>query len=150
MAVGELLLGYIGAIVASIFFGSNYVPTKNYPQGDGFSFVWIFASGVMTVGIISIFIAGKTIFVYTGLLGGSLWAMGNLCVIPIVKFIGLGLGLLIWGSSSLIVGFFSGKFGLWGLDKQGVSHDGMNWGGIICIVAALGVFFFHQADINGR
>jgi len=148
MAVGELLLGYIGAIVASIFFGSNYVPTKNYPQGDGFSFVWIFASGVMTVGIVSIFIAGKAIFVYTGLLGGSLWAMGNLCVIPIVKLIGLGLGLLIWGSSSLIVGFFSGKFGLWGLTKQTVSHDGMNWGGIICIIAAMGVFFFIKPTLT--
>jgi len=145
---GSELVGFIGAIVASVFFGSNYVPTKNYPQGDGFSFVWIFASGVMTTGIISIFIAGKAIFVYSGLLGGSLWATGNMCVIPIVKLIGLGLGLLIWGSTSLVVGFFSGKFGWWGLDKQEVAHNGLNWGGIICIIAAMGVFFFIKPTLD--
>jgi len=102
----------------------------------------------MTVGIISIFIAGKAIFVYTGLLGGSLWALGNLCVIPIVKLIGLGLGLLIWGSSSLVVGFFSGKFGLWGLDKQEVHNNLLNWGGIVCIIVAMGVFFFIKPTLD--
>jgi len=130
------------------FFGSNYVPTKNYPQGDGWSFVWIFSSGVMTIGIFSMFIAGKAIFVYTGLIGGSLWATGNLCVIPIVKLIGLGLGILLWGSTSLITGFLAGKLGLLGLHKDVVAHPGMNWGGIVCIFGAMTVFFFIKPTLK--
>jgi len=135
-------------LIASVFFGSNYVPTKNYPQGDGWSFVWIFSSGVMTVGIISIFIAGKAIFVYTGLIGGALWATGNLCVIPIVKLIGLGLGLLLWGSTSLVTGFLVGKLGLFGLAKDVVANSGMNWGGIVCVCAAMAVFFFIKPTLQ--
>jgi len=142
------VLGFIGAIVASVFFGSNYVPTKNYPQGDGMSFVWIFSSGVLTVGIISMFITGKAIFVYTGLIGGSLWATGNLCVIPIVKLIGLGLGLLLWGSTSLLTGFLVGKFGLLGLTKDPIPQPGMNWAGIICVMAAMAVFFFIKPTLE--
>jgi len=143
-----IVLGFIGALISSIFFGSNYVPTKKYPQGDGMTFIWVFSSGVLTVGIISIFVAGKAVFVYTGLLGGSLWATGNLCVIPIVKLIGLGLGLLLWGSTSLVTGFLTGKFGLFGLDKQQVGNDAMNWIGFVCVVGAMAVFFFIKPSLQ--
>jgi len=142
------LLGYAGALLASVFFGSNYVPTKKYPQGDGMAFIWIFSSGVLTVGIFSIFIAGKATFVYTGLLGGTLWASGNLCVIPIVKLIGLGLGLLLWGSTSLATGFLVGKFGLFGIDQQAVAHPAMNWMGFVLVLAAMAVFFFIKPSLE--
>lgn len=36
-------------------------------------------------------------------------------VVPIVKMIGLSLGLLIWGATNLIMGWSSGTFGLFGL-----------------------------------
>lgn len=150
ITTSEEVLGYIGAAVASVFFGSNYIPTKNYPTGDGITFVWMFSSGVLLVAISSIMIAGKYVFVYTGLLGGSLWASGNMCVIPIVKTIGLGLGLLIWGSTSLITGFFVGKFGIFGVDKQPVYHDVMNWIGIWFVVMAMAVFFFIKPTLEKR
>jgi len=146
--MGVEVLGYVGALMASVFFGSNYVPTKKYPQGDGMTFIWVFSSGVLTVGFIAMFITGKFIFVYTGLIGGSLWAAGNLCVIPIVKLIGLGLGLLLWGSTSLVTGFMTGKFGLFGVEKQGVSDDAMNWIGFVCVLAAMAVFFFIKPTLD--
>jgi len=34
--------GYAGAAVAVVFFGSNYVPVKKYPTGDGMIFQWVF------------------------------------------------------------------------------------------------------------
>jgi len=147
------IVGYIGALVASVFFGSNYVPTKNYPTGDGMAFVWVFASGVMSVGIVSMFLqhhdVNEVTFVYSGILGGCLWATGNLCVVPIIKMIGLGLGMIIWGSTSLITGFFfAGKFGLWGLPIQEVPHPTMNWAGIIAIILALGVFFMVKPTLD--
>lgn len=32
------------------------------------------------------------------LLGGALWATGNCCAVPVINSIGLGMGLLLWGS----------------------------------------------------
>jgi len=142
--------GWVGAVVASLFFGSNYVPTKNYPQGDGMSFVWIFSSGVLTVGIISMFITGKSIFIYTGLIGGSCWAAGNLCVVPIIKLVGLGLGILVWGSSSLITGFLLGKTGLFDLKKDEVAQPAINWVGFALVVIAMATFFFIKPDLKEK
>ena len=34
-------VGYIGTGVAAVFFGSNYVVTKQVPIGDGFAFQWV-------------------------------------------------------------------------------------------------------------
>jgi len=112
--------------------------------------VWSFSAGVMIVGLCTIFITGKSLFVATGLIGGSLWASGNMCVVPIVKTIGLGLGLLVWGSTSLITGFFVGKFGWFGVEHQKVYHDAMNWVGIVLIVCAMGIFFFIKPTLEKR
>lgn len=146
----DVVLGYMGALLASVFFGSNYVPVKNYPTGDGMSFVWVFASGILVIGFLSVFVIGEIFFVYSGLLGGSLWATGNLCVIPVVKMIGLGLGLLVWGATSLITGFLSGKFGWFGIDKRPVSHPIMNWFGIASIIVAMGVSFLIKPELNKK
>jgi len=146
--MNSTMLGYLGAIISSIFFGSNYVPVKNYPTGDGMSFVWVFSSGVLIVGLLSIFVVGKAVFIYTGLIGGSLWALGNLCVVPIVKLIGLGIGLLVWGSTSLITGFFVGKAGLFGLQKDVVHTDWLNWAGILLIMCAMAIFFFIKPTLE--
>jgi len=142
------IFGYVGAIIASIFFGSNYVPVKKYPTGDGFAYVYIFSGGVMVVGLIAMFINGEAIFVPSGLLGGSLWALGNLCVIPIIQTIGLGLGALIWSGTSLITGFLAGKFGLFGLTIQKVHYEWANWTGIVFIIASLVVFFFIKPHLE--
>jgi len=143
-------IGYVGAAMAGVFFGSNYIPTKNYPTGDGISFVWSFSTGVLLVGVTCMMIIKKSLFMYSGWLGGALWTSGNMCVVPIVKTIGLGLGLLIWGSTSLITGFFVGKFGLFGVDHQVVYHEAMNWVGIVLVVIAMGTFFFIKPTIEKK
>ena len=43
--------------------------------------------------------------------GGVIWATGNICVVPIVKAIGLSKGLLLWGSTNMLTGWASGRFG---------------------------------------
>lgn len=76
--------------------------------------------GILIVGYLTMFIAGQPTWIYSGackrqaagvvglsglrrltlraagLLGGSLWALGNSLVPFIIKFIGMGLGLLLW------------------------------------------------------
>ena len=36
------------------------------------------------------------------MLGGVIWALGNVWAVSIVKCIGLGLGICIWGSTNLL------------------------------------------------
>jgi hypothetical protein len=40
-----------------------------------------------------------------------------MCV-PVIKLIGLSMGLLIWGSTNMLMGWASGQFGLFGLKSQ--------------------------------
>ncbi|EGG13892.1 transmembrane protein [Cavenderia fasciculata] len=146
--VSQAILGYIGAIIASVFFGSNYVPVKNFPTGNGIAFAWVMSVGTLCTAYVAMFISGSYIFDPWGLLGGSLWSVGNLCVIPIVKTIGLGLGLLLWSCTSLVTGFLIGKFGAFGLDKQSVAHPVLNWLGFSAIVVAILFFFFIKPTLN--
>lgn len=41
--------------------------------------------------------------------------LGNLTAIPIIKTIGLGMGILIWGVCNCCVGWATGRFGLFGV-----------------------------------
>ena len=45
-------IGFIGCLVASIFFGSNFVPVKQFSAGDGFFFQFVFCVAVYMVGLI--------------------------------------------------------------------------------------------------
>jgi len=33
--------GWVSTVVATIFFGSNYVVVKKFPVGDGIAFQWV-------------------------------------------------------------------------------------------------------------
>lgn len=45
-------IGFIGCLVASIFFGSNFVPVKQFSAGDGFFFQFVFCVAVYMVGLV--------------------------------------------------------------------------------------------------
>eukprot|EP01133_Synstelium_polycarpum_P011473 gene11473-13375_t len=135
----------IFAAMSSVF---AIVPAKNYPTGDGVAFAWVMSVGTLCVAYVAMFVSGDYIFDPWGLLGGSLWSIGNYCVIPIVKTIGLGLGLLLWSCTSLIVGFFLGKFGWFGVDKHALDHPILNWIGFGSIVVAMCIFFFIKPTIE--
>ena len=58
----------------------------------------------------------------------------------IVEFVGLGIGFLLWCGSNLIVGYFVGKFGLFGVQKEvtvGTLNQVLNIVGIILAFASL-------------
>jgi len=49
---------------------------------------------------------------------GALWSTGNLVTVFCIKTCGLAVGLLIWGTTSLLVGWASGRFGIMGIKAQ--------------------------------
>jgi len=73
--------------------------------------------------------------------GGVIWATGNLLTVPVVHRIGLGLGLLIWGSTGLISGWLSGVVGLMGIKKQTdqITSWALNITGIILALISMGL-----------
>ncbi|XP_071950927.1 transmembrane protein 144-like [Antedon mediterranea] len=122
--------GYIGAVVAVIFFGSNLVPVKKSNTGDGMFYQWIACTGIWGVGLVVHLVRGCPTFQPIAMLGGFLWATGNISVVPIIKTIGLSIGILIWGSFNLLAGWASGRFGLFGLDKDVITKSVFNYLGV--------------------
>ena len=104
--------GFVGAIMAALLWGSFAVPIKLVDTGDGFVFQWVECSAILIIGLICEFIVGTFKIYPIAMVGGLLWCLGNMTVVPIVQWIGLSMGLLVWGVSNLLTGWFCGHFGI--------------------------------------
>ena len=74
---------------------------------------------------------------------GILWTTGNLVTVFCIKTCGLSVGLLIWGTTSLIMGWAGGRFGIFGVHPQipkTTGQLGMNYASVI-FAALSGIFF---------
>jgi hypothetical protein len=80
------------------------------------------------------------------MLGGAVWACGNVWVVPIVATLGLAKGILIWGMVNMLMGWASGRFGLFGLTPDAISDPTLNTVGVLFAIAALGVYVFVKSD----
>uniref|UniRef100_A0A183BW89 Transmembrane protein 144 n=1 Tax=Globodera pallida TaxID=36090 RepID=A0A183BW89_GLOPA len=74
------------------------------------------------------------------MLGGLIWAIGNLTALPIIKMIGMGLGTLIWGTVNCIVGWATGRFGLFGVKALAPASPSLNYVGLFFVIIG-GVLF---------
>lgn len=138
-------VGYICCLIAVIFYGSNFVPVKKYSTGDGMFFQWVLCSGIFLESVV-IQLVQQSEFYPIVMLGGMTWATGNLCVVPVFKTIGMGLGMSLWGTCSLLVGWASGKFGWFGNDVDNISKPGMNYAGAGLAFASIILYLFVKSD----
>uniref|UniRef100_A0A673KW81 Transmembrane protein 144-like n=1 Tax=Sinocyclocheilus rhinocerous TaxID=307959 RepID=A0A673KW81_9TELE len=144
----DLTYGFISCAVAVVFFGSNFVPVKKIETGDGMFFQWILCAAIWTVSLVVNIILHSPKFWPLVMLGGAIWATGNITVVPIVKTIGLGVGLLIWASFNLLLGWASSRFGWFGIGAETVSKPVLNsCGAGLCLLSAI-VFFFVKTDVQ--
>ncbi|TRY68119.1 hypothetical protein DNTS_025216 [Danionella cerebrum] len=144
----DLTYGFISCAVSAVFFGSNFVPVKKIETGDGMFFQWILCAAIWTVSLVVNIILNSPKFWPFAMLGGAIWATGNVTVVPIVKTIGLGLGLLIWASFNLLLGWASSRFGWFGIGAETVSKPLLNYCGAgLCLLSAI-VFFFVKTDVQ--
>lgn len=77
---------------------------------------------------------GKTVFFFFGK------ATGNLLCPLIIECIGIGLGLLIWGTANMTIGWMSAHFGILGVAKETVSNQKLNEIGFACAVASILIY----------
>ncbi|XP_062864717.1 transmembrane protein 144a [Trichomycterus rosablanca] len=144
----DLTYGFVSCAVSVVFYGSNFVPVKKIDTGDGMFFQWVLCAAIWTVSLIVNLILKSPKFWPLAMLGGAIWATGNITVVPIVKTIGLGLGLLIWASFNLLIGWASSRFGWFGIEAETVDKPTLNYCGAgLCLLSAI-VFFFVKSDIQ--
>ncbi|XP_066287229.1 transmembrane protein 144-like [Branchiostoma lanceolatum] len=156
----EAYIGFIAATVACVFFGTNLVPVKRIDTGDGKSFChlftamffqWVFCSAVWCVGLVVNVIQGYPKFYPISMLGGFIWCTGNVVVVPVLKTIGLGMGMLFWGSANLLTGWFSGRFGWFGLRPQDrFTRPALDYVGVALGFLRLVLFSFVKSDVMDR
>ncbi|XP_059503303.1 transmembrane protein 144-like [Stegostoma tigrinum] len=141
-----LVKGFVSTAVAVICFGSNFVPVKKIDTGDGLFFQWIFCTAVWVVSLVVHLIQRCPQFWPLTMLGGFLWATGNITVIPILKTVGLGMGVLIWATFSLLMGWASSRFGWFGLDVQKVPSPILNYIGTALAGLSAGILIFVKTE----
>ncbi|XP_053114374.1 transmembrane protein 144 isoform X2 [Hemicordylus capensis] len=144
----ELTIGFTSSAVAVVLFGSNFVPIKKFDTGDGMFFQWILCTAIWIVSLIVNLIQNCPKFWPLAMVGGFLWATGNITVVPIVKTIGLGLGLLIWASFNLLTGWASSRFGWFGIDPEEVAKPVLNYIGAGLSVLSTILFLLVKTDVQ--
>lgn len=138
--------GYITAAIAVLFYGTMYVPVKKYETGDGLFYQWIMCNGAFLVGIIIQLIRGAPDFFPLAMIGGVIFVSGNMCVVPIIKSIGLGLGMCIWGVFNLLSGWATGRFGLFGVKAEVPDKLALNYVGVALAAVSAVVFSLIKTD----
>ncbi|RNA06597.1 transmembrane protein -like [Brachionus plicatilis] len=113
--------GFLFLIGSSVFYGSNYLPT-----GDGMFFQLILCIAIWTVGFVT----------------------GNVNTVPIIRTIGIGLGLIIWCSLELIIGWATARFGFFGLDANVPSSLSMNYIGIVLALISFIFYIFVKSETS--
>ena len=67
----------------------------------------------------------------------------------IIKLIGMGLGLTVWDLSNMIMGWFTGHYGLFGVQKEHIERPRENSVGLGMAVLSL-VFFSLAASLDAK
>ncbi len=139
-------LGYIGVLISVLGFGSNFIPLKKLKIGDGVFFQFCMCTAIFMTGIPVLIMQGYPKIHGLALFGGFLWCTGNMLCPIAIRLIGMGLGLLVWGSVSMVMGWASGTYGLFGLKKQDIHDPMLNILGVA--LAMVGLLIFLQVRTN--
>lgn len=70
-------VGFLCLTVSILFFGSNYLPVKQFQTGDGMFFQLVLTTAIWTVGFVVYAIRGFPKFYALPMLGGFLWVISN-------------------------------------------------------------------------
>jgi glucose uptake protein GlcU len=152
----QTAVGLVSAVIGVICFGSSFVPIKKYKKfaGDGLFAQFMMNFGRFAVGVIIMATRENKWFYWDAALGGALWSVGNAMGVPIVQCIGIALGVSIWGSTNMLLGWASGHFGLWGVKKEVAKTPFLEYLGVVFSLISIVLFIFvrpvrqvlHDAD----
>ncbi|XP_031965681.1 transmembrane protein 144 isoform X2 [Corvus kubaryi] len=142
----DLAIGFTSSAVAVLLFGTNFVPVKKFDTGMFFQ--WILCASIWIVSLVVNLIQNCPRFWPLAMVGGFVWATGNVTVVTIIKTIGLALGLLIWASFNLLTGWASSRFGWFGIDPEEVSRPILNYVGAGLSLISAVIFLFIKTEVQ--
>lgn len=142
-----IYVGYIASAVAVLCYGTNFIPVKKFETGDGLFFQWVLCSAILVFGIVVQVVLDSEFYPIV-MLGGALWATGNVLVVPIIKAIGMGLGITIYAMVNLLSGWCTGRFGFFGIKAEVPDDVTMNYIGVAMAVSSAIVFSFVKSTIQ--
>uniref|UniRef100_A0A8R1Y277 Uncharacterized protein n=1 Tax=Onchocerca volvulus TaxID=6282 RepID=A0A8R1Y277_ONCVO len=140
MSLNNTLVGLAACGITTSLFGSLFVPIRRFDPGDGLFSQWVMDSAIFMFGMIINAYEGFPKFYPLAMLGGAFWAIGNATAIIILKSIGLGMGVLIWGMASCLMGWASSRFGLFGLKQNVPNSVTLNYIGLLLILSGGALF----------
>lgn len=101
---------------------------------DGLTFQFLQCTGILLVGVMTLVFSldvprspdyekfpmpdKYALISSEGILGGVVWCLGNLMTIPIVRRVGIGLGLSLWNGTATVVSFLTSRSTMLGLKPQ--------------------------------
>ncbi|XP_033764076.1 transmembrane protein 144-like [Pecten maximus] len=140
--------GYISAAAAVVILGNVVVPIKRFETGDGLYFQLMFSHGALLIGVIVQLFRSEATFYPIVMLGGVVWITANLFMVPIVKAVGMAQGMCVWGICNMLSGWATGRFGLFGIQKEVPDSILLNYGGVIFCITSAVIFSFLKPDIR--
>jgi glucose uptake protein GlcU len=138
-------IGYVSVGAAILLYGVFAFPSKATVTGDGVIYSLYTCLGIFLVGALQHMIQCATScanFTPLASLGGALWATSNLLTIPCCRLLGVGRTMIIWGCSEMLTGWATARFGLFGLKKQPVASDVMNYCGVVAGVLSIAILAY--------
>uniref|UniRef100_A0A7E4VZK1 Transmembrane protein 144 n=1 Tax=Panagrellus redivivus TaxID=6233 RepID=A0A7E4VZK1_PANRE len=144
----DAIIGFVSLIISCLGFGFMFAPLRKYDCKDGFFVQWVQCAVVFLFGVGIQIAQGMPKVNLLASVGGILYATGNVCSVPIVKGIGIGLGMLIWGSIQITIGWCIARFGMFGTKVQEVQNDPMNYAGLVLTIVSGIMFVFVKSEEN--
>ena len=137
----DAVIGYAACVVASVFFGSNYVVVYGIDGHHSSAFfAACMSAGIAAVGALTAVARGVPQFEPHAALGGAAWASGNVVSALVISKLGAGAAISIWGGVCLVIGWASARFGAFGAPaptSSSVANGDLNALGVVIAVLSI-------------
>ncbi|KHJ74808.1 hypothetical protein OESDEN_25576, partial [Oesophagostomum dentatum] len=133
-------IGISAAVLASVLFGTVFVPIKRVAAGDGFTSQLFMCIGAF---LASAFVNGLLYFPPLhgfAMIGGALWCTANAFAIQIMNRLGMALSILVWNTISCLTGWTTSRYGLFGLPEAVPASEVLNYLGILVLISGYVLF----------
>ncbi len=94
--------GFVFLLGSSFFWGSMFLPIKQFEIGDAFFFQLILVKGLWLVGFIINAMRGFPQFHPLPIIGGLLMSVGNISSMYAIRYIGIGMSFIFLNATGII------------------------------------------------
>ncbi|CAJ0576252.1 unnamed protein product, partial [Mesorhabditis spiculigera] len=140
--------GFLCCLLASILFGSVFVPMRRHPMGDGYYAQLFFSLGAFLITFPIGIYYPPTVYPLV-MFGGALWCFANSFCVGLMNKIGMAQAILIWNTSSCLTGWATARFGLFGVDAQLPASELLNYIGVLLLLIGAVFYLFIKSNAPG-